>query len=172
NLLRTWLLAAWQDGLVAATPPRAEGFADLQMCLWILQIRGIPFGNCLLISDGPVNNSTGIPFFYVTLKDNVVVDLPKDPVASLTLPEADGNFCRKNVVDPEDPRCARLTLTGQMVTVPPEEREFAKQAMFSRHLVIRKWPCSYEWFFMKMNIEHIWLLSWYGGVSAVPEKST
>lgn len=39
---------------------------------------------------------------------------------------------RKNVVDPEDPRCARLTLTGQMVTVPPEEMEFAKQAIFSR----------------------------------------
>lgn len=59
-----------------------------------MQIRGIPFGNCLLISDGPVNNSTGIPFFYVTPKDNVVADLLKDPVASLTLPEADGNFCR------------------------------------------------------------------------------
>uniref|UniRef100_A0A8B9DJJ0 Cellular repressor of E1A stimulated genes 2 n=1 Tax=Anser cygnoides TaxID=8845 RepID=A0A8B9DJJ0_ANSCY len=131
-------------------------------------IRGMPFGNCLLISDGPVNNSTGIPFFYVTPKDNVVADLLKDPVASLTLPEADGNFCRKNVVDPEDPRCARLTLTGQMVTVPPEETEFAKQAMFSRHPVIRKWPRSYEWFFMKMNIEHIWLQSWYGGVSAIP----
>lgn len=39
---------------------------------------------------------------------------------------------RKNAVDPEDPRCARLTLTGQMVMVPPEETEFAKQAMFSR----------------------------------------
>ena len=39
---------------------------------------------------------------------------------------------RKNVVDLEDPRCARLTLTGQMVTVPPEETKFAKQAMFSR----------------------------------------
>uniref|UniRef100_A0A8B9VTZ4 Cellular repressor of E1A stimulated genes 2 n=1 Tax=Anas zonorhyncha TaxID=75864 RepID=A0A8B9VTZ4_9AVES len=132
------------------------------------KIRGIPFGNCLLISDGPVNNSTAIPFFYVTPKDNVVADLLKDPVASLTLPEADGNFCRKNAVDPEDPRCARLTLTGQMVTVPPEETEFAKQAMFSRHPVIRKWPHSYEWFFMKMNIEHIWLQSWYAGVSAVP----
>ncbi|XP_032056969.1 protein CREG2 [Aythya fuligula] len=132
------------------------------------KIQGMPFGNCLLISDGPVNNSTGIPFFYVTLKDNVVVDLLKYPVASLTLPEADGNFCRKNVVDPEDPRCARLTLTGQMVMVPPEETEFAKQAMFSRHPVIRKWPHSYEWFFMKMNIEHIWLQSWHEGVSAVP----
>lgn len=40
--------------------------------------------------------------------------------------------CRKNIVDPEDPRCARLTLTGQMVAVSPEEVEFAKQAMFSR----------------------------------------
>ena len=40
--------------------------------------------------------------------------------------------CRKNIVDPEDPRCARLVLTGQMVAVSPEEVEFAKQAMFSR----------------------------------------
>nr|XP_009932885.1 PREDICTED: protein CREG2 [Opisthocomus hoazin] len=132
-----------------------------------IQIQGMPYGNCLLLSDGPVNNSTGIPFFYVTPKDNTVADLLKNPVASLTLPEVDGNFCRKNVIDPEDPRCARLTLTGQMVTVPPEEVEFAKQAMFSRHPVVRKWPRSYEWFFMKMNIEHIWLQSWYGEVSAI-----
>ncbi|XP_063195458.1 protein CREG2 isoform X2 [Chroicocephalus ridibundus] len=58
------------------------------------KIQGMPYGNCLLLSDGPVNNSTGIPFFYVTPKDNTVADLLKNPVASLTLPEADGNFCR------------------------------------------------------------------------------
>lgn len=34
--------------------------------------------------------------------------------------------------DPEDPRCARLTLTGKMVEVAAEELEFAKKAMFSR----------------------------------------
>ncbi|KAM9172871.1 protein CREG2 [Pangshura tecta] len=131
------------------------------------KIQGVPFGNCLLISDGPINNSTGIPFFYVTPKDNTVIDLMKNSVASLTLPEAEGEFCRKNIIDPEDPRCARLTLTGQMVMVPPEEMEFAKQAMFSRHPVMRKWPRNYEWFFMKMNIEHIWLQNWYGGVSTI-----
>ncbi|NXD07509.1 CREG2 protein, partial [Nothocercus nigrocapillus] len=131
------------------------------------QIQGMPYGNCLLVSDGPINNSTGIPFFYVTPKDKTVADLLKNPVASLTLPEMDGNFCRKNVIDPEDPRCTRLTLTGQMVTVPPEEVEFAKQAMFSRHPVIRKWPRNYEWFYLKMNIEHIWLQSWYGEVSTI-----
>ncbi|XP_029820632.1 protein CREG2 [Manacus vitellinus] len=131
------------------------------------KIQGMPYGNCLLLSDGPINNSTGIPFFYVTPKDNTVTDLLKNPMASLTLPETDGNFCRKNVIDPEDPRCARLTLMGQMVMVPPEEVEFAKQAVFSRHPVVRKWPRSYEWFFMKMNIEHIWLQSWYGEGSAI-----
>ncbi|XP_075594400.1 protein CREG2 isoform X6 [Balearica regulorum gibbericeps] len=56
------------------------------------KIQGMPYGNCLLLSDGPVNNSTGIPFFYVTPKDNTVADLLKNPMASLTLPEADGNF--------------------------------------------------------------------------------
>ncbi|XP_027573912.1 protein CREG2 [Pipra filicauda] len=131
------------------------------------KIQGMPYGNCLLLSDGPINNSTGIPFFYVTPKDNTVTDLLKNPMASLTLPETDGNFCRKNVIDPEDLRCARLTLMGQMVMVPPEEVEFAKQAVFSRHPVVRKWPRSYEWFFMKMNIEHIWLQSWYGEGSAI-----
>nr|XP_060625735.1 protein CREG2 isoform X1 [Anolis sagrei ordinatus] len=131
------------------------------------KIQGTPFGNCLSISDGPADNSTGIPFFYMTPKDNTVSDLMKNATASLTLPEAEGDFCRKTIVDPDDPRCARLILTGQMVTVPPEEMEFAKQALFSRHPVMRKWPRSYEWFFMKMNIEHVWLQNWYGGIAAV-----
>lgn len=49
--------------------------------------------------------------------------------------------CRKNIVDPEDPRCARLTLTGQMIAVSPEEVEFAKQAMFSRCVFALKSAC-------------------------------
>uniref|UniRef100_A0A8D1VLL6 CREG-like beta-barrel domain-containing protein n=1 Tax=Sus scrofa TaxID=9823 RepID=A0A8D1VLL6_PIG len=53
---------------------------------------GLPFGNCLPISDGPFNNSTGIPFFYVTPKDPVVADLMKNPMASLLLPESEGEF--------------------------------------------------------------------------------
>ncbi|XP_014709548.3 protein CREG2 [Equus asinus] len=134
------------------------------------KIPGLPFGNCLPISDGPLNNSTGTPFFYVTPKDPVVADLMKNPMASLLLPESEGEFCRKNIVDPEDPRCARLTLTGQMIAVSPEEVEFAKQAMFSRHPVMRKWPRQYEWFFMKMRIEHIWLQKWYGGVSDISRE--
>ncbi|XP_032509372.1 protein CREG2 isoform X2 [Phocoena sinus] len=99
------------------------------------KIPGLPFGSCLPVSDGPFNNSTGVPFFYVTPKDLLVADLMKNPMASLLLPESEEEFCRKNIVDPEDPRCARLTLTGQMVAVSPEEVEFAKQAMFSSPVI-------------------------------------
>ncbi|XP_012875191.1 PREDICTED: protein CREG2 [Dipodomys ordii] len=133
-------------------------------------IQGLPFGSCLAISDGPLSNSTGTPFFYMTAKDPVVADLMKNPLASLALPELEGEFCRKNIVDPEDPRCARLTLTGQMTTVSPAEVEFAKHAMFSRHPGMRKWPRQYEWFFMKMRIEHVWLQKWYGGVSDISRE--
>ncbi|XP_074048880.1 protein CREG2 [Macrotis lagotis] len=94
--------------------------------------------------------------------------------------KAESSLTQKNIIDLEDLRCARLTLTGQMVSVSPEEVEFAKQAVFSRHPVMRKWPRHYEWFFMKMNVENVWLQNWHGGVSniateeyfkAVPSKA-
>uniref|UniRef100_A0A670IAA2 Cellular repressor of E1A stimulateds 2 n=1 Tax=Podarcis muralis TaxID=64176 RepID=A0A670IAA2_PODMU len=160
--------ASAKGGTESLAPPRASGQGGpVPDPFQLVSIRGAPFGNCLSISDGPKDNSTGIPFFYVTPKDNTVADLMKNSVASLTLPEAEGDICRKTIVDPDDPRCVRLILTGQMVTVPLEEMEFAKQALFSRHPAMRKWPRNYEWFFMKMNIEHVWLQNWYGGIAAI-----
>ncbi|XP_078514162.1 protein CREG2 [Lissotriton helveticus] len=129
------------------------------------KIRGVPFGTVLSVSDGPADNSTGIPFFCVTPKGSAMSDLMKNPMASLTLPETD--FCRKYSIDPDDPRCARLTLTGQVIMVPPEEMDFAKKAMFSRHPGMRKWPRNYECLFMKMNIEHVCLQNWYGAVATI-----
>ncbi|KAI1885363.1 hypothetical protein AGOR_G00219370 [Albula goreensis] len=132
------------------------------------KIKGLPFGNIFSVSDGPPGNSTGIPYFYVTPMDNTVVDLRSFPMASLTFSEAEGDYCRKNQFDPEDPRCARLTLTGKMVEVPPEELDFAMAAMFSRHPVMKKWPPGHHWFFMKLDLVQVWLQNWFGGVSLIP----
>lgn len=134
------------------------------------KIKGLPFGNIFSISDGPLDNSTGTPYFYVTPMDNTVMDLHSFPFASLTFSEAEGDFCRKQVYDPEDPRCARLTLTGKMVEVGPEELDFAKEAMFSRHPVMKKWPPEHKWFFMKLVLEQVWLQGWVGGVSLIPPE--
>lgn len=58
------------------------------------QIKGLPFGNIFSTSDGPLDNSTGVIYFYVTAMDNTVSDLKKNPYASLTFSEAEGEFCR------------------------------------------------------------------------------
>ncbi|XP_061580127.1 protein CREG2 [Cololabis saira] len=132
------------------------------------KIRGLPFGNIFSVSDGPLGNSTGVVYFYVTPMDNTVADLSSNPLASLTFSEAEGDFCRQMVYEAEDPRCARLTLTGKMVAVPPEELAFAKEAMFSRHPVMAKWPVGHKWFFMRLDLIQVWLQDWVGGVSLVP----
>ncbi|XP_006002962.1 protein CREG2 [Latimeria chalumnae] len=131
------------------------------------KIKGVPLGNIFCTSDGPIDNSTGIPFFYVSPKDITVTDLRINSAASLTFSEVEGNYCRQNVIDPEDPRCVRLTLVGHMVVVPREETEFAKQAVFSRHPTMKKWPSDHDWFFMKMNIEQVWLRHWLGSISPI-----
>ncbi|XP_045909088.1 protein CREG2 [Micropterus dolomieu] len=132
------------------------------------KIKGLPFGNIFSVSDGPLDNSTGVIYFYVTLMDNTLSDLKSNPYASLTFSEAEGEFCRQMVYDPEDPRCARLTLTGKMVEVAPEELAFAKEAMFSRHPVMAKWPVGHKWFFMKLELIQVWLQDWIGGISLIP----
>uniref|UniRef100_A0A8C6UA91 Cellular repressor of E1A-stimulated genes 2 n=1 Tax=Neogobius melanostomus TaxID=47308 RepID=A0A8C6UA91_9GOBI len=132
------------------------------------RIKGIPFGNIFSISDGPLDNSTGIIYFYVTPMDNSVSDLKMNPHASLTFSEAEGDFCRQMLYDPEDPRCARLTLTGKLVEVPPEDISFAKEALFSRHPVMAKWPVGHKWFFMRLELIQVWLQDWIGGTSLIP----
>ncbi|XP_061548051.1 protein CREG2 [Phycodurus eques] len=133
-----------------------------------VKIKRLPFGNIFSTSDGPPDNSTGVIYFYVTPMDNTVSDLKIDPYASLTFSEAEGDFCRQMVYDPEDPRCARLTLTGEMVEVAPEELAFAEAAMFSRHPVMAKWPVGHKWFFMKLEPIQVWLQDWTGGTALIP----
>ncbi|KAM3934031.1 protein CREG2 [Leptodactylus fuscus] len=131
-------------------------------------IQGVPFGQALLTSDGPMDNSTGVPFFYIAPKSSFITDLMKNPVISFTFADPDGDICRETITDPQDPQCAALTLIGQMVNVQPDGEEFAKKALYSRHPVMRKWSQSYNCLLMKMNIEHIYVTDCYGGVYSLP----
>uniref|UniRef100_A0A8C1K3C7 Cellular repressor of E1A-stimulated genes 2 n=1 Tax=Cyprinus carpio TaxID=7962 RepID=A0A8C1K3C7_CYPCA len=106
----------------------------------------------------------------ISTQQQVIKGLPFGNIFSVSDGPADNStdFCRKQVYDPEDPRCARLTLTGKMVEVGPEELDFAKEAMFSRHPVMKKWPPGHNWFFMKLVLQQVWLQDWVGGVSVIP----
>jgi len=76
--------------------------------------------------------------------------------------------------DAEDPRCARLSLCGPLVEVnDPDEIEVAKEAMFSRHPVMKTWYTSddtedsHRFSFWRLELEEIWLVDFYGGAAQI-----
>lgn len=132
-------------------------------------IEGFPFGNILSISDGPVDKSSGTPYMYLTPLDFTALDIEKDNRASLTMSEAQSDYCHNKNYDPEDPRCARILITGQVVKVDngTADWSFAEAALFSRHPVMKTWPADHKFFFAKMNILNIYVLDFFGGAAKV-----
>lgn len=58
--------------------------------------------------------SHGIPYFYLTTLDPTARDALEDERTSFTLSEFPLGTCGK--IDPENPTCAKLTLTGKVQT--------------------------------------------------------
>lgn len=131
---------------------------------------GYPMANVFSVSDGAdVDTSSGIPYFYLSKMEISVHDLKADNRASITMSLAQGDYCKKNDLDAEDPRCAHLILTGKIVTLQDgtDEYNFAKDALFNRHPVMPSWPVDHGWSFRKLEIENIMLLDFFGGVKTV-----
>jgi len=133
-------------------------------------IVGFPFANVFSVSDGPLDNSTGVPYIYISPWEISAQDLTHNNKASLTMSLAQGNYCAKNDYDPEDPRCAHVILTGEFIKLDPEseEEKFAQEALFSRHPVMDDWPEGHHWFFAKIDIKNILILDYFGGAVTVP----
>nr|XP_039273615.1 protein CREG1-like [Styela clava] len=149
----------------------ATSWAVVATTSTLKEIAGRPFSNVFSFCDGPIENGTGIPYFYVTDFDVSMQDVMKNPIVSFTLSEAEIEYCGNQDFDPEDPRCARLTLSGKMVNVTNnEERDFALASLFKRHPVMKSWPTSHDFHVTKLEIDMIWLLDYFGGGSVVPLK--
>jgi len=133
-------------------------------------IIGFPFANVLSISDGPVDNSTGVPYIYISPWEISARDLSHNNKASLTMSLAQSGYCEKMNFDPEDPRCAHVILTGEFIKLDPESEEetFARNALFTRHPIMPDWPAGHHWFFAKIDIQNILILDWFGGAVTVP----
>lgn len=145
----------------------------------------MPFGNIYSFIDGTCENSTGIPYFYGTYMDQSFADTKKNEIVSLSLSEASlSSVCieKKGMDvctigtkfgDPENPVCARLTITGSFVILDDASEEFlfAKKAMFDRHPTMSDWPSNHEWILAKIDIQDIWLIDFFGGATILsPEE--
>ena len=140
-----------------------------------------PFGNIYSFVDGPCESSTGTPYFYSTALDQTYIDMKSNNRASLTLTEASlPSVCSvqhglkscsprtgNKYGDPENPLCARLTLTGTLVEVPKSSNEFEtmREALFQRHSSMSYWPSDHHWRILKLEIHDIWFIDYFGGAT-------
>ncbi|WOG93375.1 hypothetical protein DCAR_0312659 [Daucus carota subsp. sativus] len=124
---------------------------------------GAPFGNVVSFSDGTPDKGTGIPYFYLTLLDPTARNALKDQRSSFTLSEYSLGTCGKT--DPENPTCAKITLTGKlkMVDGKSSEAKYALTALFSKHPEMKDWPKDHNFQIFKLDIEDIFLINWFGG---------
>jgi hypothetical protein len=144
----------------------------------------IPFGNIYSFVDGTCSNSTGTPYFYGTFMDQSLIDSIHNPMVSLTLSEASlSSVCTNKdglaacslgsqYGDPENPVCARLTVTGELVVLDQDspEYEFATSSLFQRHSTMATWPRDHDWRAFKIDIKDIWLIDYFGGASVITAK--
>lgn len=175
---------AISEGVVSAwpTPPPHEqvtkvaryvvhtsAWASIATISTALPIQGFPFANIISVCDGPVNKSSGVPYMYMTRFDLSGKDLLSNDKATLSFSEAQSDYCSKEDFDPEDPRCARVLLTGHIIELKngTTEANFAQNALFSRHPIMKSWPSDHHFFFAKMDIVHIYVLDYFGGPSEV-----
>jgi len=162
------------------SPPPHEAYARMAryivhqsdwttMATFSTRMPGYPTANVFSVSDGTLENSSGIPYFYLTDMELSMKDLAKNNRASITMSLAQGDFCKDNQLDPENPMCAHIILTGKVVKLEEnsDEQKFAKEGLFTRHAEMAYWPAGHGWTFRKLEIENIMLLDYYGGVQTV-----
>jgi len=144
----------------------------------------VPFGNTYSYVDGACSNSTGIPYFYGTFMDQSLIDSTQNSMVSFTLSEASlSSVCgNKNGLtacslksqygDPENPVCARLTVTGELILLDDdsEEYDFATTSLFERHSSMASWPNDHNWRVFKIDIQDIWLIDYFGGATILSPK--
>ena len=124
---------------------------------------GAPFGSAISFSDGADDEATGRIFMYLTKMDAAAQDIAasSSSVASFTLTEMPLGVCKR--VCAEDPTCARITLTGHVRVVNGTDTQLARDALFSRHPAMARWPAEHHFEFYELHIETIFFLDMYGG---------
>ncbi|XP_074038139.1 cellular Repressor of E1A-stimulated Genes [Leptinotarsa decemlineata] len=135
-------------------------------------IKGYPFVSLESMSDGPKTNSTGVPYLYMTPLDTPSIDIMNDDRVSIMASLAQSDYCKKENLDPEDPRCARVMISGTFKKIEKSfpEYDFALMSLFERHPVMRKWPKGHAFYPAKIDIQQIQLFDNFGGVKQVTPK--
>mmetsp|Transcript_11341 Transcript_11341/g.33832 ORF Transcript_11341/g.33832 Transcript_11341/m.33832 type:complete len:283 (+) Transcript_11341:149-997(+) len=158
-----WLVTSLDWGTMS-TISTQDGFA------------GVAFGNPVSIADG----GSGNPYMCVSPLDASIQDLQVNDKFTLSLSaaalkDASSSCTEGPTGDPENPPCARLTLSGTFKNLTAtDEFEDAKAALNATHPAMDAWGCfdpagggDHGFFLAKLDIETAWLINFYGGAAII-----
>lgn len=156
-----WMARTLNYGFLSTTSTRSYGCKV-----------GTAFGNPYSFAD----NLTGVPYFFASDLDASMIDLfvssSANSRASFTLTEAELNgpgavgACKigAGFDDPENPPCARLILSGDIVKLEAgtQEAKAAKASLVHRHPSFANYT-GLRFYVAKMVVDHIFFIGAYGG---------
>lgn len=134
-------------------------------------LAGFPMVNVIAMADSEKGaKSTGHIYFYLTMLDFTAQDLSKQNKLTALFTMDETLYCSNRKVDPMEPVCARIMISGEALRVAKdtEEFKFATSAMISHHPASVNWLDTHNFFLCKLNISSICVLDWYGGPHFVP----
>ncbi|KAJ8914597.1 hypothetical protein NQ315_017302 [Exocentrus adspersus] len=164
--------APWQAALMARYIMHNSDWVSIATISTQKSIKGYPFVGLKSLSDGPTTNSTGIPYLYMTKMDVSGSDLEVDSRVTIMATLAQSDYCRTQDFDPQDPRCAKLIITGEYIKIDKSslEYKFGQDSLFSRHPVMKSWPKDHEFFVAKVDPIQIDVLDFFGGIKHVTKE--
>lgn len=129
-------------------------------------IKGYPMVNVIAVADSARDaKSTGTLYFYLTMLDYTAQDLSKDNRLTVLLSMDQDLYCSKHGIDPMEPTCARIMISGSAVKLEEgtDEYKSGQNAFFSRHPAAQHWLDTHNFFLCKLDIVQIAVLDYYGG---------
>lgn len=169
TLKRCFLALALRAFLFDGFSPAAAGAsADAEEARWLVQ--SASWGT-MSYSEGDGVKSTvlsfaesgGRIFFYL-----MGVSAPVEGALTISEASLDPRGCAGGDVDPEDPRCAKLTASGTVSPCADEEScRAAEEVLFARHPQMEGWPEGHGFIAFEMDVADVWMIAAYGGGSVI-----
>ena len=78
----------------------------------------------------------------------------------------------ESAVDAEDPRCAKMTFTGNLHPCGDDTEcvSIGKDALFNKHPTMKHWPKNHHFAVHELDVQGIWMIANFGGGSTITPK--